>query len=157
MRTLTAVTVVAAVGLGAGLEMEARVHLDRPGRLPLALLFPVLPVLFWGTIGFVAVMIAAAVMQALAQRNQAPGSETAAMPTGEAESGFLIGSSRLTLPAVYLTHLTAGIPRIIMAAAASRSSGPTAENPGSEALSQMSQLISSRLVTEAKERSCHAR
>jgi hypothetical protein len=182
MGTLTAVAVVAALGLGllAWKWKHGSVSIVL-AALPLALLFPVLPVppaiwsmirgfqqmsqagaggvqwaaalclhvsrpLFWGTMGFVVVMTAAAAMQAMAQRDQAPDSETTAVPAGAAESGFLIGSSLLALPAVYLTHLTAGIPRIIMAAA-SRSSGPAAETPGSEALSQTSQLISSRLVT----------
>ncbi len=182
MGTLTAVTIVAALGLGVltWKWKQGSVSIVL-AALPLALLFPVLPVppaiwsmirgfqqmsqagtagvqraaalcldvsrpLFWGTIGFVVVMTAAAVMQALAQRNQAPDSDTAAVPASGAESGFLIGSSLLALPVVYLTHLTAGIPRIIMAAA-SRLSGPAAENPGSAALAQTSQLISSRLVT----------
>ncbi|HEY7502342.1 MAG TPA: hypothetical protein VH740_27725 [Vicinamibacterales bacterium] len=109
--------------------------------------------LFWGSIAFIVAMIAAAMLQWNAGREEPDIAEAAAEPTGLnqpsnlAEKVFLVGSSVLVLPAVGLIHLASGIPRLVMATAM-RLDRPLGSTPpvASSDLANTSVLISSQLV-----------
>ena len=106
--------------------------------------------LFWGSIAFVVVMIAAGTLQWNAKHDETEITDTALEPVAPnqppsvVEKILLVGSSLLALPAFALMRLTGGIPRLVMSAAmqldpAARSMTPVA--PSDLANTRYSDLV----------------
>jgi len=115
--------------------------------------------LFWGCLGFVLTMMAAAFLQLRTEPSDPEHATLMAAPTEPAESEplqplnlasliVLVGSSLLAVPVAALVHLAAAVPRLVMSVAVRLSPiGSTANAPTSETLRQTSEHISSSLVS----------